>query len=246
MGIPLLTPSEESARDCGLRLLDVSEVYERGMITPEAGPQILSVVGLVARQRRFLRAAYLLADEGLRLEAGLIIRAMLEFFIRQQWLQADPELNHRLWARDDLRARMLIDTELRGLEVHPAEVMEDDTRDAYQRQLERLDAELELLREERGLARAPTYPNLREQAETVGLGQSYSLAYRFDSLTASHPTALAIEQLLEETPEGIRVLPEPPPGRGYADPYGVGAAILRGALGSAASLFPELDLPGIQ
>jgi hypothetical protein len=57
---------------------------------------------------------------------------------------------------------------------------------------------------------------------------------------------MAIEQLFEDRPDlgGIRLLPEPPAERGYADPYGVGAFILRDALTSAAALVPELQLAG--
>lgn len=80
----------------------------------------------------------------------------------------------------------------------------------------------------------------------MGLGFAYSLAYRFDSQSAAHPSAMAIEQLFEDRPDlgGIRLLPEPPPERGYADPYGVGAFTLRDALASAADLIPELRLAG--
>jgi hypothetical protein len=53
------------------------------------------------------------------------------------------------------------------------------------------------------------------------------------------------EQLEQARVEGgVRLLPEPPPERGYADPYGVGAFILRDALASAAALIPELQIDG--
>jgi hypothetical protein len=78
----------------------------------------------------------------------------------------------------------------------------------------------------------------------VGLGFSYSLAYRFDSLSAAHPSAMAVEQLFAPHPQGVRVLADPPPERGYADPYGVGAFILRDALRHAAEQIPELVLDG--
>jgi len=73
----------------------------------------LAIVGLVARQRRLLRGAYLLADADQRLEAAILVRAMLEFLVRQLWLQTNPELNYVLWAIADLRARLRIDRELR-------------------------------------------------------------------------------------------------------------------------------------
>jgi hypothetical protein len=106
--------------------------------------------------------------------------------------------------------------------------------------------QLDRLQQQPGLERPPPYPNLRDQATAVGLGFAYSLAYRFDSQSAAHPSAMAIEQLFEDRPDlgGIRLLPEPPPERGYADSYGAGAFILGDALASAAVLIPELRLDG--
>jgi hypothetical protein len=244
------TEAEAVARECGLRLLELSTIYERGVVRHEAGPATLAIVGLVARQRRLLRGGYLLADSGQRLEASILLRTMLEFLIRQLWLQSDPPLNYVLWALDDLRARLRIDREVRGQapEAHgeALAVLEPEMREEYERSLEEMHSELDRLRERLGLERVPAYPNLREQAEAVGLGFSYSLAYRFDSLGAAHPSAMAVEQLFEPHPEGVRVLPEPPPERGYADPYGVGAFILRDALAHAAEQVPELRLAGEQ
>jgi Family of unknown function (DUF5677) len=241
---------EEVARKCGLRLLEISGIYEQGVVGYEAGHETLSIGGLVARQRRLLRAAYLLADEGQRLEASIMLRAMLEFLIRQKWLESDPGLHFVLWAADDLRARLRIDRELRenAPDAHDAalEVMEPEVRQLYAREFARMREQLEVLQAERGLDRLPSYPTLREQAEAVGMGTSYSLAYRFDSLSAAHPSPMAIEQLFEDRPDlgGIRLMPEPPPGRTYADPYSVGAFILRDALAAAAALVPEFQLDG--
>src|SRR2546425_5517973 len=91
------TPDEDLARGCGLRLLELSGIYERGVVRYEAGHETLAIAGLVARQRRLLRAAYLLADSDQRLEASIMLRAMLEFLIRQKWLEADPRLHYVLW-----------------------------------------------------------------------------------------------------------------------------------------------------
>lgn len=245
-----LPPDEDRARACGLRLLELSGIYERGVVRYEAGHETLAIAGLVARQRRLLRAAYLLADSDQRLEASIMLRAMLEFLIRQKWLELDPGLHYVLWAIDDLNARLRIDREIReqDAEAHDEaiEIMQPEMRVQYERELGRMRGQLGQLQERLGLDRPPPYPNLREQAIAVGLGFSYSLAYRFDSQSAAHPSAMAIEQLLQDRPDlgGIRLLPEPPPERGYADPYGVGAFILRDALASAAALVPELQLAG--
>lgn len=238
-----------STRECGLRLLEISGIYERGVIRYEAGAGILSIAGLVARQRRLLRAAYELADKGHRLEASILQRAMLEFLIRQKWLEGAPKLNYLLWVADDLRGRLRIDRELRERfpDEHGSaiEVMEPDIREAYERDLENLNAELEQIRAELQIEKVPEMPSLHDQAIAVGLGFSYSMAYRIDSQSAAHPTALAIEQLLENVPElgGIRLLAEPSSER-IVDTYSVCAAILRDALASAAALIPELRLEG--
>lgn len=243
-------PHEELARACGLRLLELSGIYERGVVRYEAGHETLAIAGLVARQRRLMRAAYLLADSEQRLEASIMLRAMLEFLIRQKWLELDPGLRYVLWAIDDLNARLRIDREIREQDAdaheEAVEIMQPEMRTQYERELVRMRDQLTLLQERLGLDKPPLYPNLREQAIAVGLGFSYSLAYRFDSQSAAHPSAMAIEQLFRDRPDlgGIELLPEPPPERGYADPYGVGAFILRDALASAAALVPELQLAG--
>lgn len=205
-------------------------------------------MGLVARQRRLLRAVYLLADAGMRLEASYMVRAMTEFLIRQKWLESDPRRNQVLWAADDLEARMRIDRELR--ELVPDEhgeavaIMTPERRAQYEAGLEAMRQDVRQGHEELGAGgKPPKYPNLREQAHEVGLDIAYSLAYRSDSLLG-HPTAHAIEQLFEEREDGIRVTPDPAPDRSYADPYSVAVVLLRDALASAAALNPELRLEG--
>ncbi len=238
------TEPERVARDCGLRLLELSTIYESMVVRREAGPATLAIVGFVGRQRRLLRGAYLLADAEQRLEASILLRAMVEFLIRQHWMQSNPQRNYVLWMIDDLRARLRIDCEVRKAAPEAHGVIEPAMREQYERSLEEMQGELERLRQQLGLEKAPSYPNLREQAEAVGLRFAYSLAYRFDSLNAAHPSAMAVEQLFEQHPEGVRVLPGPPPERGYADPYGVGAVILRDALVHVSEQVPELRLDG--
>ncbi len=242
--------NEELARACGLRLLDLSGIYERGVVRYEAGHETLAIAGLVARQRRLLRAAYLLADSDQRLEASIMLRAMLEFLIRQKWLELSPGLHYVLWAIDDLNARLRIDREIReqdlGAHEGAIEIMQPEIRDQYERELARMRAEFEQLQERLGLDRAPRYPNLREQATAVGLGFSYSLAYRFDSQSAAHPSAMAIEQLFEDRPDlgGFDSFPNLL--RNVVTPIRTesGPSILRDALASAAALVPELQLAG--
>jgi hypothetical protein len=245
------TAEEEIARECGFRLLELSGIYERGVVRYEAGHETLAIAGFVARQRRLLRAAYLLADADQRLEAAIMLRAMLEFLIRQRWLTLNPGLHYTLWVIDNLKARLRVDREVREQDraAHEAaiEVMQPEIRDEYEGELERMRDQLVQLQEHLGLEEPPPYPRLREQAIAVELGFSYSLAYRFDSQSAAHPSAMAIEQPFQDRPNlgGIQLLPDPPPGRAYADPYVVGAVILRDALASAGALIPELQVAGL-
>jgi len=81
-------PGEEAAkaRSLGLALLDASRIYEGFVIPSFEGrlrqrrfpPHRRAIIGLVGRQRRFLRAAYTLADAEQVLEAVGPLRSMLE------------------------------------------------------------------------------------------------------------------------------------------------------------------------
>jgi len=71
-GVPDLKEKEAAARSLGFALLDASRVYEDSLIPRREGrlrrrrvpPFRSATIGLVGRQRRFLRAAYTLADAG--------------------------------------------------------------------------------------------------------------------------------------------------------------------------------------
>lgn len=103
-------PDAAKARSLGLALLDANRICE-GFAIPRFEsnlpfpPHRRAIIGLVSRQRRFLRAVYTLADAGLTLEAVGPLRSMLEFLIRQCWLAHDPDLNWKLWMADDHAAR---------------------------------------------------------------------------------------------------------------------------------------------
>src|SRR5215475_15939851 len=106
-------PGEEAAKALGLALLDASRIYEGFVIPSFEGrlrrrrfpPHRRAIIGLVARQRRFLRAAYALADTEQVLEAVGPLRSMLEFLVCQRWLALDPDRNWQLWMDDDHKAR---------------------------------------------------------------------------------------------------------------------------------------------
>jgi hypothetical protein len=234
-----------TVRDCGLELLAVSTVYERPVVGDEAGVETLAMVGLVARMRRLLRSAYRLADAGEVLEASILNRVLMEYLFTLRWLQVDPELNYVLWAADDLRARLTIDREVReqAEEGHSdaIELMEPDVRQQYEQSLARMRAQIAEARERVG-GGPIRLPSFEQRAREAELPFAYSLAYRFDSITGSHPTPHAVEQLMVEHPRGIAILPQPASGRGYADTYGVAAHVLLDALNSAADRIPELQL----
>lgn len=226
----------------------MSGIYESGVVGYRAPHATLVIAGLVARQRRLLKAAYLLADHGHRLEASIIQRSMLEFLIVQKWLALDPHTHFLLWAANDLRARLRIDREMREQvpDEHREAILRPEVGEGYEQSLEQMEVQLEQAREELGVERLPQLPALRDMADAVDLGVTYSMAYRFDSQSAAHPSPLAIEQLMQDRPElgGIRLLAEPPPERSRPDPYAVCAVILREALSGAADVVPELRLDG--
>ena len=68
--------------------------------------------------------------------------------------------------------------------------MPEDTRLRYEAHLAEIEEELD--------DRPAAYPSLKERATAVGQASTYSLAYRFDSQAAAHPSALALELLFEE------------------------------------------------
>src|SRR5258708_7976795 len=92
--MPQMSEEEAEARSLGLALLDASSIYEGYVIPTFEGhlrrrpfpPHRRAIIGLVGRQRRFLRAVHTLADAGQMLEAIGPLRSMLEFLVCQRWL----------------------------------------------------------------------------------------------------------------------------------------------------------------
>jgi hypothetical protein len=109
-------PGDEAAkaRSLGLALLDASRTYE-GLVIPSFEgrlrrrpfpPHRRAIIGLVGRQRRFLRAAYTLADAGQMLEAVGPLRSMLEFLICQRWLAYDDIAESLRLGRGELQGAL--------------------------------------------------------------------------------------------------------------------------------------------
>jgi hypothetical protein len=110
-----LTAKEWAARSLGLALLDASCIYEDFLIPRSEGllrrrpfpPHRRAIIGLVGCQRRFLRAAYTLADWGLVLEAIGPLRSMFEFLVCQRCWRMIQTANWKLWMQEDHAARDL-------------------------------------------------------------------------------------------------------------------------------------------
>jgi hypothetical protein len=68
MGVSV-TP--DAARGAALDMWEASRAYDRTHLPGDADLSTMAVVGMVARSRRFLRAAFALADDGYELEAML-------------------------------------------------------------------------------------------------------------------------------------------------------------------------------
>lgn len=254
--MPELNEEEAQARSLGLALLDASRIYEdfpipryEGRLRRRPIPDYRRLtIGLVGRQRRFLRAVYTLTDAGLGLEAIGPLRSMFEFLVCQRWLATDPDRNWKLWVASDhakrdvwrerlqRRASALYDAA--AASRTPTQREEEEVIAAVRR---RLSAEL-------GDGWRKEVPSIERQADLGGLGALYDLLYRYESSAASHATLLAIDLLTERRPEGLVLRSEPTAQFASLSPYLHGALLLYEALKDGAELARGLDLqelPGL-
>lgn len=220
-------------RTLGLELLATSAGYE-GLVVRDA--RTASVAGLVARQRRLLQAAYRLIDAGDLLEAQILVRSQVEFLIVQKWLQLDPELHYPLWVIEDVRARFALRDDV--LAAYGTDVLDAGTVRRYEQARDDRRAELARICEQRGI-NVLEYPKLIDQAKAVDEAGTYALVYRYDSQAAVHPRSLAVEQLLDQVPDGIAIRGEPH--NPWLDIYANSAVALLVALQKAKEYSEELD-----
>jgi hypothetical protein len=247
-------PGEEAAkaRSLGLSLLDASRIYEEFVIPSFEGrlrqrrfpPHRRAIIGLVGRQRRFLRAAYTLADAEQVLEAVGPLRSMLEFLVCQRWLALDPDRNWKLWMDDDHRARDLwrervqqhapavYDAAVEALTLEQRKEVEAVAAGRRQLAAELGDRE----RHERRIT-------LEQRADQVGLSFLYDALYRYESNAATHPSMLAVDLLLEGHPRGLLLRGEPTAQFAAPPVYLHGAFLLCEALRESGELTPALKLP---
>jgi hypothetical protein len=207
------------ARAAGLDLWHASHQYGKTLVYAEAGLATMVMVGMVARSRAFLRAAYALADDGYELEAMLQVRALNEYAITLHWLIDDADYNALLLAIDNLRSLLLIDEEVSALpEAVP--ILTDAKRAEYESERDRLKGKLLAMSVE-GDERPDKLPSMFDRAKAAKMLWNYSLAYRADSQGAAHPTIWAFEQFVEVAPDGrgLIVHDKVAPGRPITSPY---------------------------
>jgi hypothetical protein len=246
-------PGEEAAKACslGLALLDASRIYEGFVIPTFEGrlwrrqpfpPCRRAIIGLVGRQRRFLRAAYTLADAGMVLEAVGPLRSMLEFLITQRWLAHDPDRNWKLWMADDHKARDYWRKMLRqhapALHAAAVEALTPEQR----KEGEAVAAGRMQLAAELGNRQPDDRSSLEQRAAQVGLSFIYDGLYRYESNAATHPSMLATELLMERHPKGLLLRSEPTAQFVAPPVYLHGAWLLYEALKGSGELTPALNL----
>jgi len=231
---PPVTP--EQARKCGERLVEIAldRIVGKGFKQKEQR-LALTYGGLIVRAARFVRAAYLLADNQLRPEAAVFVRALIEYAITARWLALEPPKNFTLWAIDDMRGRLLIAEAAKRLAG--VDLLEDERRREYEETQATLQGDWLAAFGEPAPKRMPS---LERRARETGNHGLYEFAYRFDSQTAVHPTPFAVDQILGQTDDMIEVLGEPSADREYADPYATAAVAFLDILDAAASVTPEL------
>src|SRR5215469_12317837 len=245
-----LSEEEAQARSIGLALLDASGIYENFVIPTYEGvlrqrrfpPHRRAIIGLVGRQRRFLRSAYTLADAGQVLEAVGPLRSMLEFLVCQRWLAHDPDRNWMVWMADDHAARDLWRERLRqrapALHNAAAAALTPEQR----KEAQAVSAGRARLAAEMGDRRPDDRRSLEQRATQVGLSFVYDVLYRYESNAATHPTMLGVDLLLEKHPQGVLLRGQPTAQFAPPPVYLHGAMLLYEALKGSGELTRTLRL----
>jgi len=247
-------PDDIEARELGLELIDASRIYE-GYLIPRYvdrkkqerfPPYRRAIIGLAARQRRFLRAAYTLADAGMVLEAVGPLRSMLEYLICQNWLAADPDRNWKVWMKDDHGARDVWRerSQKNTPKLYAAAV--DAITPEQLKEAEAVAAGRAKLETACG-AKLPTdaHKNVELRAAQAGMTLLYDGVYRYMSNVGVHPSMLATELLMEQRSTGLMLCSEPTTQFVALPVYLQGASFLYEALQGSAELTPELRGRGL-
>jgi hypothetical protein len=244
---------ETQAKSLGLALLAASRIYESFVIPTYEGflrrrpypPHRRAIIGLVGRQRRFLRAVYTLADTGQFLEAVGPLRSMFEFLVCQRWLAQNPERNWQIWMAEDHAARDLWRERLRqhapALHAAAAAALTEDQR----REGEAVAAARTHLAVELGDWRPGDRRSLEQRAADVGLSFLYDGLYRYESSAATHPTMLGVDLFLKKHAKGLLLCAEPTAQFTPLPVYLDGAVLLYESLKGSGELTRALRLPRI-
>jgi hypothetical protein len=194
---------------------------------------------------------------------------MTESVLTLGWFTRDPELAEGVWMLDELRTRLshhkeVADEERRqrararrsGETPEPIPVGRSlglltrakvgEYRRIQREQRERVEALPRLMRRKKRLRvdRISKMPSFADRAKVAEMPWVYSLAYRFDSNSAAHPTPLTIGQFLEDRPEGILIRSSA--GGPRPDPYYVAAQIMWALLEIASQHVDHSELePGL-
>jgi hypothetical protein len=90
------------------------------------------------------------------------------------------------------------------------------------------------------VSRVSEVPSFAKRAKVAGMPWVYSLAYRFDSNAAAHPTPLAVGRFLEERGEGVEIRSSA--GGSFPDPYYVPARLFAALLELAGERVDQSEL----
>jgi hypothetical protein len=237
-------------------LLELSAALDRSRIAngPTAAVLAVIVAGLV-RCRRLARAARLLLDHDLQLEAEIVVRSLMETAVGVAWiLRTDSEVRTDRLQLKDLDSRIELAERIRSLQPEGAE---HDGDVPAERRIEAvrvktadpdIDDLLDSMYEQReGLVRRGVKrpPDVRTMAEQADYGVGY-LDFAFKSESRTHFRILGLEPFLLDRGEGDDwVVDSGGPRTQLEDPpYETAALWLLVALKEAALAFPK-PLPWI-
>jgi hypothetical protein len=228
-------PTSDDYRRAGLALIDLAGRLDGRRFGAKDRVELV-VAGLVLRARRLVQAAYRLADADEVAEASPFMRGLMEYVVTLRWLLLDPPRNFTIWAIDDLRGRLVIANA--GLRLAQVELLEPEMRQEYEERKAALEKEW---RDVFGEPVPKRMPSVEARARATGNQLLYEFAYRFESQTGVHPTAFAVDQMLDKIGGEVRINSSPIRAS-YADPYGVAAVALLDMLEAASEAVPAFSV----
>jgi hypothetical protein len=230
----------EPARRVIQDLLDLGHAIDGALRVPEGvGVRKLLILAFTARARRLARATMILADAGLGLEAMVLLRSQLEFLLTLHWLLQDTDTRVKQWKLADLEWTVLVAGELK--ELGALDVVDPTVRRRFEEKIEEFRSEAMRGRSGDSMTRMPS---VKKISKALDVRATYSLAYRFDSNMAAHPSATAVDVMvrMDETSGDLVVGGVPRGGLQHTDPYTITAFVLRDFMALVTDEIPELGL----